>query len=53
VLIAPDQQASTVSVTWTLTEDANDVMTCGDPVVPTADLVHAGELFKEASIGDS
>jgi hypothetical protein len=46
VLLAREAQASSVLVTWVLTEDGNDAATSGEFRVPTADLVDASDLFQ-------
>lgn len=47
VIVARDLEASTVSVTWTLTEDGNDDVTSGEFEVFTGEVADARELFKE------
>lgn len=47
VLTARDPQASSVEVSWSLTEDGSDAVTSDTFTVPTAKLVDAAELFKE------
>jgi hypothetical protein len=47
VLLARDTEASSVLVTWTLTEDGNDEVTTGEMHVPTSDLMEAADLLKE------
>ena len=46
VLLAREAQASSVLVTWVLTEDGNDAATSGEFRVPTANLVDASDLFE-------
>jgi len=48
VILARDRQAASVSVTWVLTEDANDAVTSGEYEVTTAALIDAADLFKTA-----
>lgn len=45
VIIARDPQASSVEVSWKLTEDGNDAVTSGELRVPTEPLVDAADLF--------
>lgn len=46
VIIAKDPEASSVEVSWELTEDGNDAVTSGELRVPTEPLVDAADLFK-------
>ncbi len=46
VIIAKDPDASSVEVSWELTEDGNDAVTSGELRVPTEPLVDAADLFK-------
>lgn len=46
VIVARDPQASSVMVTWVLTEDSNDAVTSGELRVPTGELIDAANLFK-------
>ena len=46
VIIAKDPEASSVEVSWELTEDGNDAVTSGEFRVPTEPLVDAADLFK-------
>ncbi|MFF5728054.1 hypothetical protein [[Kitasatospora] papulosa] len=46
VIIARDPHASSVEVSWELTEDGNDAVTRGEFRVPTDPLVDAADLFK-------
>ncbi|MFJ2648122.1 hypothetical protein ACIO1C_15470 [Streptomyces sp. NPDC087420] len=46
VIIAKDSHASSVEVSWELTEDGNDAVTSGELRVPTELLVDAADLFK-------
>ncbi|MFJ3229224.1 hypothetical protein ACIPJS_38565 [Streptomyces sp. NPDC086783] len=46
VIIARDPQASSVGVSWKLTEDGNDAVTSGELRVPTAPLIAAADLFE-------
>ena len=48
VILSRDPQATSVSVTWVLTEDANDAVTNGELEVATAEVIDAGELLKRA-----
>lgn len=48
VLLTRDPRASSVSVTWVLTEDGSDAVTSGELRVPTADLGDAADLFAKA-----
>ena len=52
VLLAREAQASSVLVTWVLTEDGNDAATSGEFRVPTADLVDASALFQAMFLKD-
>lgn len=45
VLLAKDPTAASVSVSWALTEDGNDVVTEGALQVPTRDPIDAGGLY--------
>lgn len=45
VLLARDPEASSLTVTWVLTEEGNDEVTRGEITVPAADLLDAGDLF--------
>lgn len=47
VIVARDPQASSVEVTWVLTEDGNDAVTSGEFRMPTGELIDAADLFKE------
>lgn len=47
VLLARDAQASSLTVTWVLTEDSNDAVTSGEFQVRPADLADATDLFEE------
>ncbi len=51
VIIARDPQASSVVVSWKLTEDGNDAVTSGELRVPTEPLIDAADLFKSAFLG--
>ncbi|MDQ1031556.1 hypothetical protein QF035_009138 [Streptomyces umbrinus] len=51
VIIARDPQASSVEVSWELTEDGNDVVTSGELRVPTEPLIDAADLFKSVFLG--
>ncbi|XRQ08872.1 hypothetical protein ACN3XK_72380 [Actinomadura welshii] len=46
VIVTRDSQASSVEVTWVLTEDGNDAVTSGEFQVPTGELIDAADLFK-------
>ncbi|MEU4820348.1 hypothetical protein AB0H37_00595 [Actinomadura sp. NPDC023710] len=46
VITTRDPQASSVEVTWALTEDGNDAVTSGEFRVPTGELIDAVDLFK-------
>lgn len=46
VVLARDPQASSVYVTWVLTEDGNDAVTTGEFRLPTAELIDAADLLK-------
>ena len=46
VLVARDPEASSVQVSWVLTEDGSDAVTTGEFIVPTAELVDAANLFE-------
>ncbi|WP_193554075.1 hypothetical protein [Rothia uropygialis] len=46
VIVARDPGASSVEVSWVLTEDGNDDGVTGEFRVPTDELVDAAELFK-------
>lgn len=46
VLLSHDPRASSVSVTWSLTEDGNDEVSRGEFQVPAATLVDAVELYR-------
>ncbi len=46
VIVASDPQASSVMVSWVLTEDSNDAVTSGELRVPTGELIDAANLFK-------
>ncbi|MFV4912834.1 hypothetical protein PFZ49_04545 [Microbacterium lacticum] len=48
VLIARDQQADTIEVSWALTEDGSDATTTGSFQVSTATLVDAADLYTSA-----
>lgn len=48
VLLARDPRASSVTVTWVLTEDGNDEVTKGEFETTGADLVDAADLFEAA-----
>lgn len=45
VILARDTRASSVTVTWVLTEDGNDSATIGELLIPTTDLIDAADLF--------
>lgn len=45
VVVARDPSASSVRVTWVLTEEGNDVVTRGELRVPTAETIDAADLF--------
>lgn len=45
VIVARDLEASTVAVTWTLTEEDSDVVTRGEIAVPTRAVVNASDLL--------
>lgn len=51
VIIARDPQASSVEVSWELTEDGTDAVTSGELRVPTEPLVDAADLFKSVFLG--
>lgn len=46
VLLSLDPGASSVTVTWVLTEDGNDAVTRGELTVPPGDLIDAGDLLR-------
>lgn len=46
-VVAQDPQASSVSVTWVLTEEGNDAVTRGELTVTTRDVVDAGDLLQQ------
>ncbi len=46
VMVARNPQASSVEVTWVLTEDGNDAVTSGEFQAPTGELIDAADLFK-------
>ena len=46
VIVARNPGASSVEVSWILTEDGNDTVTTGEFLVPTKELVDAADLFK-------
>jgi hypothetical protein len=48
VLVARDPQATSVRVTWVLTEDGSDLTTQGEMAVPVGPLMDAAELVKTA-----
>lgn len=48
VIVTRDPNAASVSVSWVLTEDANDEVTSGEFEVATAELIDAADLFKTA-----
>ncbi|UJW32682.1 hypothetical protein L3Q67_02495 [Saccharothrix sp. AJ9571] len=48
VLVARDPQATSVRVTWVLTEDSSDLTTQGEMAVPAGPLVDAAELVTTA-----
>lgn len=52
VVVARNPRASSVAVTWVLTEDGNDAVTSGELRVPTADLVDAADLFEAVFSND-
>lgn len=52
VILARDPQAASISVTWALTEDANDAVTSGEFDVTTAGLIDAADLFRKAFLKD-
>lgn len=47
VIVARDAQAASVQVTWTLTEEGNDLLTRGDFYVPTLPVQKATDLYKQ------
>lgn len=48
VVLANDPHATSVSVTWVLTEDGNDVVTRGEFEVVTAEVIDAADLYRMA-----
>lgn len=52
VLVTRDPQATSVSVTWVLTEDASDAVTSGELRIPTTDLGDAADLIAKAFLED-
>ncbi|GAA1119853.1 hypothetical protein NE857_26315 [Nocardiopsis exhalans] len=46
VILSRDPHASSVEVSWALTEDDNDAVTCGELRVPTREIGDAADLFK-------
>lgn len=46
VIVTRDVQATSVEVTWVLTEDGNDAVTSGRLRVPVVDTILAADLFK-------
>jgi hypothetical protein len=48
VIVTRDPNTASVSVSWVLTEDANDEVTSGEFEVATAELIDAADLFKTA-----
>lgn len=46
-VVARDPQASTVSVTWVLTEEGSDAVTRGKLTIPTREIVDAAELLRQ------
>ena len=52
VLVARDPQATSVRVTWVLTEDSSDLTTQGEMAVPAGPLVDAAELVKTAFLNE-
>jgi hypothetical protein len=46
VIVARNPQASSVALTWVLTEDGNDTVTSGELRVPTGELIDAANMFK-------
>jgi hypothetical protein len=53
VVIARDPEASTVSVSWVLTEDGNDTVTKGDLELRAGDMTDAADLFSAAFLDDA
>lgn len=45
-IVSRDIRASSVEVSWVLTEDGNDAVTSGEFQVPTEEIVDAADLFK-------
>lgn len=52
VLLARDVRASSLTVTWVLTEDGNDAVASGEFRVRTADRADAFDLFEERFLGE-
>lgn len=50
VLVTRDPRASSLDVSWVLTEDGNDDVVTGEFRVPTEDMVDAAELFKSVFV---
>lgn len=50
VILVRDPQASTVTVTWELTEEGSDEVTTGELTVSASTLVDAGDLFIAAVV---
>ncbi|MDN5687271.1 MAG: hypothetical protein L0G94_11450 [Brachybacterium sp.] len=46
VIVARDTGACSAKVTWLLTEEGNDVVTTGEFVVPTEELIDASDVLK-------
>ncbi|GAB3285137.1 hypothetical protein [Parasphingorhabdus pacifica] len=46
VILSRDLEASSVTVTWVLTEDGNDAVTTGELQAPTGDVVDAADLIR-------
>lgn len=46
-VVARDPQASSVSVSWGLTEEGNDTVTRGKLTIPTREIVDAAELLRQ------
>ena len=53
VVVARDLEASTVAVTWTLTEEDSDVVTRGEIAVPTRAVVMASDLLFQVFPADA
>ncbi|MCR3721201.1 MULTISPECIES: hypothetical protein [Prauserella salsuginis group] len=52
VVVARDPQATSVLVTWVLTEDSSDLTTRGEIVVPAGTLVDAAELVTRTFLNE-